>query len=89
MQIYRVVISFMRENMQFMYERSALAMTPGQALDDVVSNLKIQRAKVHSLKTWVNRPEQYTDFSLDARLLPVINSDQRLDELWRRKYGDK
>lgn len=88
MYIYRVVISFMRDHMHHMHERAALAMGPGQALSDTLAKLNIYTHAVYSFKSMVCEPEKLDDFSLDAQAMPVINSDMRLEDLWKRKRGD-
>lgn len=86
MSLYRVVISFMRENMQFMSERGVLAMSPGNALDDAVSALGVDQTKVHSFKSLVWRPEALTDFSDDAQFLACIGSKHSVRDVWNKRY---
>lgn len=89
MDIYRVVISFMTaQHMQYMQERGALAMTPGQALDQVIDSLNIDKTRIHSFKTYVQKPETLQEFDRDAAMLVCIGSDMTVKDLWRRKYGD-
>lgn len=85
MNLYRVVISFFREQLQFTQERGCLAMTPGQALDDTFSNLGIDRTKITDLKVWVELPKSLDSFGRDAVYLRAVNSDQSVGDLWKSR----
>lgn len=88
MYIFRVAISFMRENMHHMHERAVLAMSPGQALVDMLAKLNIYTHAVSGFKSYVCEPGSLSEFSRDAQVLPVIGSDMALQDLWKRKHGD-
>lgn len=88
MSLYRVVISYMYAQVHHIHERGVYAMTPGQALDEAINKLNISPIHTYSFKTWVNKPESIQEFARDAFNLPVIGSDMRLEDLWRRKHGD-
>lgn len=85
MNIYRVVISFFRENLQFMSERGALAMTPGEALDQVMGNLQIDQTRIRSLKTMVSKPETLEEFSGDAQMMSVVGNRLSVKDLWESR----
>jgi hypothetical protein len=89
MYIFRVAISFMRDHMHHMHERAVLAMGPGQALGDCLAGLNIYPHAVNSFKAYVIQPDSLGEFSRDELILPVIGSDQRLEDLWKRKHGDQ
>lgn len=86
MSLYRVVVSFMKENLQFMSERGVLAMTPGQALDDVVTSLQVDLTKIDSFKTWTEKPNQLDSFSYDAQFMKCINSHHTVKDVWFKRY---
>lgn len=88
MYIFRVAFSFMRENMQYMHERAVLAMSPGQALSDCLAKLNVYPHCVTSFKAFVSEAQSVEDFGRDAQIMPVIGSDMRLEDLWKRKHGD-
>lgn len=86
MSLYRVVISFMKEHMQFMQERGVLAMTPGQALDDTVSSLQIDLTRIDSFKAWTTKPSALDDFSYDAQFLTCLGSRHTVKDVWFKRY---
>lgn len=88
MSIFRVAISFIRDHMHHMHERAALAMSPGQALGDTMANLNIYAHSVQSFKSYVSQPDSLDEFGRDALILPVINSDMKLQDLWRARKHD-
>lgn len=70
-------------------ERAAYAMSAGQALDQVMYDLKVDLSRIHSLKTLVWLPESLEDFGRDALVLPVSGyPDIDLADLWRLKKQD-
>jgi hypothetical protein len=88
MNLYRVVVSFMKENMQFMAERGVLAMTPGQALDDTITHLGIDLTRIDSFKAWTQRPSALADFSEDAQFLACLGSKHSVRDVWFKRYGE-
>ena len=88
MFIFKVTLSFMLDHMQYMHERAAFAMTPGQALDDVVTALRIQRHRTDGFKSFVSQPNSLEEFGRDTMIMPVTGSDLHLKDLWVRKHGD-
>jgi hypothetical protein len=88
MNLYRVVISFMREHMQYMSERGVLAMTPGQALDETLSHLRIDHSKIHSFKSWTEKPDKLDAFSYDAQNLACLGSTRTVREIWTKRFGE-
>lgn len=86
--IFRVNISFMRDHVHHMYERACFAVSPGQALGDTLAVLNIYPHAVRGFKSLVIQPESLEDFSRDAMIMPVVGSDMRLQDLWKRKHGD-
>ncbi len=87
MTVYRVVISFMRQLVHFQQERGVLAMTPGQALDDVMTALKVDRTQINSLKIWVEDPIALDIFHTDTQSMIAINSSMSVRDLWNRKHA--
>lgn len=87
MSLYRVVISFMREQMHFMSERGVFAMTPGQALDQVLENLAIDLSKVNSFKTQTEKPEQLDAFSYDAQFMNCLGTGRTVRDIWSKRFG--
>lgn len=86
MRLYRVVVSFMKEHMQFMSERGVMAMTPGQALDDVFSHLQVDLTKIDSFKAWTMRPDKLDDFSYDAQSLMCLGTNHTVKDVWFKRY---
>lgn len=86
MNLYRVVVSFMREQLQFMAERGVIAMTPGQALNDVLDNLQVDLSKVQSFKTWTARPDSLDDFTEDAKFFNCINTKYTVRDYWSKRF---
>lgn len=76
----------MRQNMQYMAERGVLAMTPGQALDDVIGNLNIDRTRITGLKCNVELPSRLDAFGEDIQLLDCINSHGSVADVWRARH---
>lgn len=72
--------------MQYMQERGCLAITPGQALDDVVSALSIQVSQVQSFKSWTVIPTALEDFSHDARFLDCIGTKYSVQDIWTKRF---
>lgn len=68
-----------------MAERGVLAMTPGQALDDVLVNLGIDQRRISSLKIWVELPEKLETFCYDAQLMNCVNTNSNLKDLWQQR----
>lgn len=87
MRIYRVVISFMRQGLHFQQERGVKAMTPGQALDDVMSSLSIDQTQISDLKTFVEKPEALDSFNWDTLGMICLNSSQTVRDIWHQRYG--
>jgi hypothetical protein len=85
--IYRVVISFFHDLMQFNCERGVLAMNPGEALNMALSSMNIHMSQIHSFKSWVAQPESLEEFSHDAMLLNCIGTDHSVSDIWERKHG--
>ncbi len=86
MSIYRVVVSYFNNHLQFMAERGVLAMTPGQALDSTLQHLQIDQTKCHSFKAWTQKPEALTDFSEDALFQECVGSNYTLRDIWSKRY---
>lgn len=86
MSLYRVVISFMKEHLQFMSERGALAMTPGQALDEVLSHLQVDVTRIDGFKAWTTKPKSLDDFSYDAQFLNCLGSKHTVKDVWLKRY---
>lgn len=87
MSLYCVVVSFMREHMQFMAERGVKAMTPGQALDDVLSALQVDQSRIDSLKCMVSKPRELDEFSEDAKFLACVGTNMTVKDVWLKRYG--
>lgn len=88
MQIFRVAVSFMRAQMQYMHERGVFAMSPGDALDRMLGELNIHLSQVQDFKSFVSVPISLDSFGRDAMILTCIGSDSSLLDLWKRKHGD-
>lgn len=89
MAIYRVVVSFFRDMMQFNCERGVLAMNPGEALSMALTNMNIHMSQIHSFKAWVVQPESLGEFNHDAALFNCIGTDSSLVDIWKRRYGER
>lgn len=71
-----------------MAERGVLAMSPGQALDDVLTHLQVDLTKAYQLKTWVAKPQELSDFSHDAQFCDCVGSRYTVRDVWAKRYGD-
>jgi len=89
MRLYRVVISYMKDQLQFMAERGVLAMSPGQALDDVLSHLQVDQTRISSLKCFTTKPQELDEFTMDAQFLHCIGTNRSVQDIWTKRYGDK
>lgn len=87
MSLYRVVVSFMREHMQFMAERGVKAMTPGQALNDVLDALQVDQSRIESLKCMVSKPRELDEFSEDAKFMACVGTSHSVKDIWNKRYG--
>ena len=89
MQIFRVIISFLVNQMQHLHERASFAMSAGQALDQVLWDLHIDTTKCENFQAQTHKPLSLTDFGRDALVLPVSGApDIYLADLWRsRPHG--
>ena len=76
----------MREHMQFMSERGVMAMTPGEALDSVISHLQIDQTRIHSFKAWTAKPMQLSDFSEDCQFLNCLGTGRSVKDIWLKRY---
>lgn len=70
-----------------MAERGCLAMTPGQALDDTISQLNIDFTQCHGFKAWAQLPSALNEFSEDARFLDCINTNYTVQDVWLKRNG--
>jgi hypothetical protein len=83
MRIYRVVISFMKDQLHFQSERGVAANTPGHALDAALLNLGVKISDVDSLKTIVERADSLECFGYDAQHMICLNTSRTVVDVWR------
>jgi hypothetical protein len=88
LSIYRVVVSFLRDQLQFMAERGVWAMNPGEALNTALDHLMIKPYLVKSLKTIVEKPDELASFSYDAQNMICLGTRYTVQEIWQKRYGD-
>ena len=73
--------------MSFMAERGVKAMTPGQALDDVLSALQVDQTRIQSLKCLVSKPTELDEFSEDAKFMACIGTSHTVKDIWSKRFG--
>lgn len=85
MSLFRVVISFMQDLAHYQQERGALAMTPGQALDDVFSALQIDRTRIYNFRSFVEIPSTLDAFHPDTQGMQAVGSHMSVKDIWERR----
>jgi hypothetical protein len=82
LNIYRVVISYWKNELHFMAERGVQASTPGQALDLVLQSLQIDPVQVEKFKSWTERPNSIDAFSPTAQFFKCVGASGSVRDIW-------